>query len=69
MEYNLNQKVRTLDKVFKAGFIEEKQIMNLQIEDILKIKGATMIDVNIISEFKKAIKDKKVFQFLISGIK
>lgn len=64
MKYNLNQISKTLDKLFNAGFNTEKKITSMQMEDLLKIQDITSIEMNIIIEFKKAIKSKKIIAFL-----
>ena len=64
MKYNLNQISKTLDKLFNAGFNTEKKITSMQMEDLLKIQDITSVEMNIIIEFKKAIKSKKIIAFL-----
>ena len=64
MKYSLNQISKTLDKLFNAGFNTEKKITSMQMEDLLKIQDITSIEMNIIIEFKKAIKSKKIIAFL-----
>jgi hypothetical protein len=64
MNYSLNQKFKALDKLFSAGFVDEKSILNMKLEDLLKMPNLSTIEVNIIIEFKKAIKDKNIVTFL-----
>lgn len=64
MNYSYNQITKALDKLFRAGFVEEKDILNMKLEDLLKMPDLTTIEVGIIIEFKKAIKDKSIVKFL-----
>lgn len=57
----LNQKFRAIDKLFEAGFTDEKSILNMKMEDLLKFNP---IDVNLIIRFKQAIKEKNIVAFL-----
>lgn len=66
-ENTLITKANILEKLFKVGFCTEKQILNMQLEDILKIPNCTPNEISIIIEFKKAIKTKKYFAFLIGN--
>lgn len=63
MNHNLNQKFRALEKLFNAGFVDEKSILNMKLEDLLKMPNLTTIEVNIIIELKKSIKDKTIIAF------
>jgi NAD-dependent DNA ligase len=64
VKYNMNQISKTLDKLFSAGFNTEKKITSMQMEDLLKIQDITSVEMNIIIEFKGAIKSKKIIAFL-----
>lgn len=64
MNYSFNQITKALDKLFKAGFTNEKSILNMKLEDLLKMPDLTTIEVSIIIEFKKSIKEKNVIAFL-----
>lgn len=64
MNQKLNQKFKALEKLFNAGFVDEKSILNMKLEDLLKMPNLSTIEVNIIIEFKKAIKNKTVIAFL-----
>ena len=57
-KYNLNNIFKALDKLFSAGFTTEKQILNMQLEDLSRLDNISNIEINIIIEFKKAIKNK-----------
>ena len=51
-KYNLSQLTKTLDKLFSAGFKDEKGILALKLEDLEKIQDFGMVDVNIIINLK-----------------
>lgn len=63
-KYNFSQITKLLEKIFKAGFNDEKSILNIQLEDLGKIPDISSIDITIILELKKAIKNKKIIAFL-----
>ena len=61
----VNQKaVKVLNKVFEAGFIEEKAIAAMTMDDILSIQGITVAEIGIINDLQKSIKANKVISFL-----
>ena len=63
-KYNLNHITKTLDKLFKAGFIDEKSILAIKLDDLEKIQDVTSVEITIIIELKRAIKNKKIIAFL-----
>lgn len=63
-KYNFLQISKLLEKIFKAGFTDEKKISNLQLDDLRQIQDISSTDINIILDLKKAIKDKKIIAFL-----
>ena len=63
-KYNLNQITKTLDKLFKAGFVDEKSILAIKLDDLEKIQDVTSVEITIIIELKRAIKNKKIIAFL-----
>ena len=63
-KYNLNHITKTLDKLFKAGFNDEKSILAIKLDDLEKIQDVTSVEITIIIELKKAIKNKKIIAFL-----
>lgn len=69
MKFNINQISKSLDKLFKAGFTNEKSISSMKIEDLLKLDNLTNIEISIIIEFKRAIKNKNLVAFLSSSYK
>ena len=64
MTYNFNQITKLLERVFKAGFIDEKSILAIQLEDLEKIQDISSNDITILLDLKKAIKTKKLIAFL-----
>lgn len=67
MEKNLNQITKVLEKIFKAGFITEKDILAIQLDDLVRVPDINGNEIMIIIELKKAIKNRKIIAFL-SGI-
>ena len=63
-KYNFNQITKLLEKLFKAGFNDEKNILAIQLDDLEKIQDISSTDITIIIELKKAIKSKKIIAFL-----
>ena len=64
----VNQKaIKVLNKVFEAGFTDEKAISAMTMDDILAIQGITIADIGIINELQKSIKANKVISFLGGG--
>ena len=64
MNYSYNQITKALDKLFRAGFVEEKNLLNMKLEVLLKMPDLTTIEIGIIIDFKKEIKDKSIVKFL-----
>lgn len=67
-KYNLSQITKTLEKLFEAGFNTDKKILALKLEDLMKIPNLQNNETMIIIEFKNAVKNKKIIEFL-SGYK
>lgn len=64
----VNQKaVKVLNKIFEAGFTEEKAIAAMAMDDILSMQGITVADITLINELQKSIKGNKVISFLGDG--
>ena len=55
--------VKVLNKIFEAGFTDEKSIAAMTMDDILAIQGVTIADIGIINELQKSIKANKVISF------
>ena len=64
VKYNFIQITKLLEKIFKAGFNDEKSILAIQLDDLEKIPDISSIDITILLELKKAIKSKKIIAFL-----
>ena len=61
----VNQKaVKVLNKVFEAGFADEKAIASMTMDDILSMQGITVADITLINDLQKSIKSNKVISFL-----
>ena len=65
---NVNQKaVKVLNKIFEAGFTDEKAISAMTMDDILSMQGITVADITIINDLQKSIKANKVISFFSGG--
>lgn len=64
---NINNKLKTLEKLIKSGYNTDEKIKTMKLDDILKIKGLTPTDIQNIKGLIEAIKKKKVIAFF-SGI-
>ena len=61
----VNQKaIKVLNKVFEAGFSDEKAISAMTMDDILSMQGITVADIGLINDLQKSIKANKVISFL-----
>ena len=67
MDKSFNQITKVLEKVFKAGFKTEKDILSIQLDDLVKISDISGPEIMIIIELKKAIKNRNLIAFL-SGV-
>ncbi len=64
----VNQKaIKVLNKVFEAGFTDEKAISTMTMDDILSMQGITVGDIGLINDLQKSIKANKVISFLGGG--
>ena len=64
----VNQKaIKVLNRIFEAGFTEEKAIAAMTMDDILSMQGITVADITLINELQKSIKGNKVITFLGGG--
>lgn len=64
----INQKaIKVLNKIFEAGFTDEKDIAAMTMDDILSMQGVTIADITIINDLQKSIKANKVISFLGGG--
>lgn len=64
----VNQKaIKVLNKIFEAGFTDEKEIFAMTMDDILSMQGITVADIGLINDLQKSIKANKVISFLGGG--
>ena len=63
-KYNLSQITKVLEKIFKAGFKTEKDILNIKLDDLTKIQDVNGNEIIILLDLKKAIKNKQIIAFL-----
>ena len=55
----VNQKaIKVLNKIFEAGFTDEKEISAMTMDDILAMQGITVADISLINDLQKSIKAK-----------
>ena len=66
-KFNFLQISKLLEKLFKSGFTDEKAILNIQLEDLVKINDISNNEIAILLDLKRAIRNKKIIAFL-SGI-
>lgn len=64
VKYNLSNITKLLEKIFNAGFNDDKSFIGIQLEDLEKIPDISPMDIKIILDLKKAIKSKKMIAFL-----
>ena len=67
-KYNFNQITKTLEKMFDAGFNTERKILNMKLDDLIKIQNLQSSETLILIEIKNAIKNRNLLSFL-SGAK
>ena len=63
-KYNLSQITKVLEKIFKAGFKTEKDILNIKLDDLTKIQDLNGNEIIILLDLKKAIKNRQIIAFL-----
>ena len=64
----VNQKaIKVLNRIFEAGFTDEKAIAAMTMDDILSMQGITVTDIGLINDLQKSIKANKVISFLGGG--
>lgn len=65
----VNQKaIKVLNKIFEAGFTDEKEISAMTMDDILSMQGITVAGIGLINDLQKSIKANKVVSFLGGGV-
>ena len=63
-KYNLSQITKVLEKIFKAGFKTEKEILNIGLDDLTKLQDVNGNEIIILLDLKKAIKNRQIIAFL-----
>ena len=63
-KYNLSQITKVLEKIFKAGFKTEKDILNIKLDDLTRIQDVNGSEIIILLDLKKAIKNRQIIAFL-----
>ncbi len=63
-KYNLSQITKVLEKIFKAGFKTEKDILNIKLDDLTRIQDINGKEKIILLDLKKAIKNRQIIAFL-----
>ncbi|GEM_PF-6816573 len=58
------KKIKTLNKLLAAGFDQEKAIVSMSIDQILKLPGVKLDDVRYINELQKSIRENRLIPFL-----
>ena len=62
-KFNIMNIAKLLEKLFKAVFNTEKEILSIQLDDLQKIPDISGNDIKILIELKKAIRNKKIIAF------
>jgi hypothetical protein len=63
-KYNLSQITKVLEKIFKAGFKTEKDILNIKLDDLTIIQDINGNEIIILLDLKRAIKNRQIIAFL-----
>lgn len=63
-KYNLSQITKVLEKIFKAGFKTEKDILNIKLDDLTRIQDINGNEIIILLDLKRAIKNRQIIAFL-----
>ena len=63
-KYNLSQITKVLERIFKAGFKTEKDILNIKLDDLTRIQDVNGNEIIILLDLKKAIKNRQIIAFL-----
>lgn len=67
-KYNLSQITKVLEKIFKAGFKTEKDILNIKLDDLTRIQDVNGNEIIILLDLKKAIKNRQIIAFLSNSV-
>ena len=60
-------KIRIINRLYEAGFTDEKAISKLKTMDILDLPDLTRAEMKMICELQEAIKDNRVISFFVDG--
>ena len=60
----VNYEMQTLAKILKTGIPKDKDILNLQIENLENIENLTIRDVKNIIKMKKCVKENGLMSYL-----
>ena len=63
-----NNAIKVLNKVFDAGYTNEKEVLAMSIDKILAIPNISVADISVINDLQKAVKANKVISFLGGGM-
>lgn len=56
--------IKTLNKLFAAGAVSEKDVSALTVQDMLELPGITVTEMKIITQLQEAIRKKAVIRYL-----
>ena len=59
--------VKLLNKLFQAGYTDEKSVTAMTMDDILGLPGINVSKISLINELQKSIKEGKLLSFLGGG--
>ena len=60
----VNYEMQTLSKILKTGISKDKDILNLQIENLENIENLTIRDVRNIIKMKRCVKENGLMSYL-----
>ena len=63
------EKIAVLNKLFENGYTTDKAIIEFTFDKLDEIDCIKDSEVSTLIDLKKAIKDKKLIQFLSAGVK
>lgn len=66
-EITTQQKFKVMTKLYGAGFKSKSELLNLDIEQIIKIDGITIPEMTIIISIIKSVKKGKLYDYLGGG--
>ncbi|MDD3139425.1 MAG: hypothetical protein PHX08_10695 [Lachnospiraceae bacterium] len=66
-EVTMQQKIKVISKLTDSGCDTEKKLAKLDMPSILKIKGISIPDMNIIMKLQETSKSGKLYSYLCGG--